>query len=506
MSETRYKVALITPYGTVNSGLRLLCSVLRGAGFACDTVFFGTWINNAVRMPGKREIDALIDLLAARKPDLVGLGFGSPYLAWARWVLAEVRDRLRVPTVAGGIHPTLSPEDLHGHADYICVGEGEHALLELATALRAGRDPRDIQGLHIRDSLRTKINPVRPLIENLDELPYRDFHDEGRFTLYGDRVVPGEPLRRARWLRVYASRGCPYACEYCYNSSLKAVYGERGNYHRIHSVDWTIGEVLHLRRQLPKLRRILFDDDTFIFPQSWLDEFCRRWPEEVGLPFDILAHPEALNEKKLTMLRRAGLEGAQVGIQAASEAETKELYNRKGGVEQTLAFAQLCHKLGVNVVYDVILDNPRATDTDREMMLDLLGRLPKPYRLFLYSLRVFPKTGLSGSLASPPEQIEGRSQLSLRQFRAGLTWPRTPQDRLFVALVSLASKPLIRASWLRRAWGNPRWRANPRPLEWLASVTNLLRLGVMGLKMLGRGELAWYKLREYAGPTRMLTQ
>jgi len=416
-----------------------------------------------------------------------------------------VRDRLGVPTVAGGIHPTLKPADLHGHADFVAVGEGEALLVELATALRDGGDPTDIAGLHVRQGLRTIENPVSPLIDDLDTLPFRDFGDEGKMTQYGRRVVPGDPLRRERWLRVHASRGCPFACAYCYNASLKKVYGAQGNRHRIHSVDWTIAEVCYLLKVLPAVRRITFDDDTFIFPQRWLDEFCRRWPEEVGLPFDILAHPQAVTESHLTQLRKVGLVGVQVGIQAASRAEAADLYERTG-LDKTVAFAHACRDLGIDAVYDLILDNPQSGDADREELLDLLEQMPKPYRLFLYSLNIFPQTGIEDSLAAPPEAVEGRSMRSLRQFRLTLAWPRPAKESLFAALISLAGHRGVRYSWIRRAWASERLRRNPRPVVALAYGLGWFRLGVMALRMLWRGELTGYKIREYANPKRLLTQ
>lgn len=505
MTDPSYKVVLVTPHGSANSGLRLLAAVLRRAGFACDTIFFGRWINNGVRMPDKRAITALLDLIAARRPALVGLGFGSPYLAWARWTAAAVRDRLGVPLVAGGIHPTLSPTDLYGHADYICVGEGEEAIVALARALRDGRPVSGVPGLHVREGLGYRVDARPALLADLDALPFRDFTDSGRFFQDGLRVTPGDPLRRARWLRVHGSRGCPFACAYCYNASLRKVYGAQGNRHRVHSVDWVFGEIAHIRRSLTMVRRILFDDDTFVFPQPWLDEFCARWPREIGLPFEILAHPQALTEPQLAQLKQAGLSGLQVGIQAASHHEAADLYQRTG-VNQTLAFAHLCRKLRIDAVYDIILDNPQATDADREELLDLLEKMPRPFRLFLYSLNVFPQTGVADSLRVPPESVEGRSQVSLRQFRLTLDWPRPPKLMLFAALVSLASKPRVNFARLRRMWHDERLRQDPRPAIRRAYRANWLRLFGMGLRMLWRRELAWYKLREYAHPRRILTQ
>ncbi len=505
MTDKADKIVLVTPHGATNSGLRLLAAALRRAGFACDTIFFGRWINNGVRMPAAREIAALTDLIASRRPTLVGLGFGSPYLAWARWVAATVRDRLGVPLAAGGIHPTLSPTDLYGHADFICVGEGEEALVTLARALQAGRPVAGVPGLHVREGLGYRVDAPPDLLPDLDALPYRDFTDAGRFFMDGRRVTPGDPLRHARWLRVHGSRGCPFACAYCYNASLRKVYGSQGNRHRRHSVEWVLGEIAHIRRSLTRVRRILFDDDTFVFPQPWLDEFCARWPGEVGLPFDILAHPQALNEQQLAQLQRAGLSGLQVGIQAASRREVADLYHRTG-VDQTLAFARLCRKLGIDAVYDIILDNPQADDTDREELFDLLEQMPRPVRLFLYSLNVFPQTGVADSLRVPPESVEGRSQISLRQFRLTLDWPRPPKLMLFAALVSLASKPRVNFARLRAMWRDEKLRRDPRPAVRLAYRANWRRLFGMGWRMLRRRELAWYKLREYAHPRRILTQ
>ena len=63
----------------------------------------------------------------------------------ARDVLGELRRISNVPVIAGGLHATFSPDDVlrHDGFDYVCLGEGETALLELVEALETGREIAD---------------------------------------------------------------------------------------------------------------------------------------------------------------------------------------------------------------------------------------------------------------------------------------------------------------------------------------------------------------------------
>ena len=75
------------------------------------------------------------------------------------------------PVIWGGIHPTIAPETCLDDADFVCIGEGETTIRELAETLRRGDDPRGLRNLCFRKDGQIVRNPLHPLITDLDALP-----------------------------------------------------------------------------------------------------------------------------------------------------------------------------------------------------------------------------------------------------------------------------------------------------------------------------------------------
>ena len=124
----------------------------------------------------------------------------------------------------------------------------------------------------------------------------------------------------------------------------------------------------------------------------------------------------------LTKLKAAGLVRVQTGIESASEEESKEMHNRSPGNKAIMRFAEANKELKLNVVYDVIIDNPHATDAMKLATAEFLLDLPTPYDIFFYSLNFFPGTALTKQgLANgdlDPNMIEGRNTKAWYQFRS----------------------------------------------------------------------------------------
>ena len=94
-----------------------------------------------------------------------------PYVKeWSAWV----KKFSNIPTICGGIHPTVDPEDSISTdgLDMICLGEGEKAIVELAERITNGQNYCEIQSTWIRKNGRIAKNKVAPLREDLDSLPF----------------------------------------------------------------------------------------------------------------------------------------------------------------------------------------------------------------------------------------------------------------------------------------------------------------------------------------------
>jgi len=506
MKKNKPTIALVTPYGTENNGVRILAAVLMEMGLSPHTIFFKDWRNNNVIAPTRAEIAKLCGYLKKIEADIVGIGFGTPYLRLIENIAEEIRLATGAKILVGGIHPTIAPEDCVAWADAVAVGEGEPIIQQIAKRSIDGRDWSGIPGLFQRGDT----GPYTPASDfvDLDALPCRDFSSHNKVLIENGNIIRGDPLTRLGVIRVHASRGCPYACAYCYEASLAQIYGRRFAFRR-RTVESVIGEIQEARRHFKRFRRIKFDDDTFIHPKSWLTEFCERWPKEIGTPFDILLNPEAFKTDDIERLAKAGLKHVQMGIEAASEEES-EIYNRKDNRQKIIQFGLLASRLGLEVNYDIIIDNPLATEKDKRATFELLMELPQPYRIFLYSLNVFPKSGVFDSLTQgghmTENEIEGRAQKSFRQFRASFDWPRPPEDRYYMALMALASKPFIPKWKLRWLASIPALKKHPGILVASARVADALRLAWIGIGKLISGELSFAKFREYASIRRLPTQ
>ncbi len=297
---------------------------------------------------------------------------------------------MQVPVIWGGVHATVRPEECLKYCDFACRGEGEYAMSEFAKAYAKGAPLTGIKNTcYIREN-KIIFEEMRPLIQDLDSLPYQDYGGDNKYFIENG-LQNIDPLINARELRVFASRGCPFNCAYCYNSIFRKLY-KNEKYHRLKSVESAISEIEHELSKFKKIRKIKFDDDTFIFPKDWISEFCKKYKRRIGLPFEILFNAECLDKKILSELKSAGLKRIQVGIQTGSQKESEEVYNRSLPTEMIRRFAQAAKGLKLEVVYDVILDNPLATSKDKEALVDFLLGLPRPFDLFVYSLTIFPGT------------------------------------------------------------------------------------------------------------------
>ncbi|MDH5439112.1 MAG: B12-binding domain-containing radical SAM protein, partial [Candidatus Bathyarchaeota archaeon] len=154
--------------------------------------------------------------IASFQPDVVapsGLGTSSAFPVLRTVELAKKVDPA-ISTVVGGQHFTaLANESLEAHSniDIVVRGEGEQTLAELMNALEEKRPPANVRGLSFRHEGRIIHNSDRPLISDLDSLPFPGYHyvkehmKEYHFALMADTP----------YAIIEGSRGCHHDCSYC---------------------------------------------------------------------------------------------------------------------------------------------------------------------------------------------------------------------------------------------------------------------------------------------------
>jgi radical SAM superfamily enzyme YgiQ (UPF0313 family) len=201
--------------------------------------------------------EAILDEVARFRPHWVGIyatTFGWPR---ALRTAAGVRDRHPQAFVcAGGPYPIAARERClqQGRAfDAAVTGEGERTVVEMLERLGGGRDLDGVEGVVYRDGDGIRANPPRPLLSDLDEIPFPDRTLVGDAGLY---LPPPAMYRRKPVAVVLTSRGCNRQCIFCFQIDRTRKTGIR-----YRSVENVLEEIELCLRQ--GYREIKFIDDTF---------------------------------------------------------------------------------------------------------------------------------------------------------------------------------------------------------------------------------------------------
>ena len=120
-------------------------------------------------------LEEIARLILANEPQVIGITCLTPRFPITMDIIAECkRINPEIITVVGGPHVTGLPEYIFEDSvvDYGMVGEGEQAFLELINNLAAGKAIEQIANLIYRRNGTTNINPIRPFIADLDQLPF----------------------------------------------------------------------------------------------------------------------------------------------------------------------------------------------------------------------------------------------------------------------------------------------------------------------------------------------
>ena len=504
------RIGIISTWDVENNAVRILAAVLRKGGHHVTELYFKDWISNNLQPATDLELDNLIKLIRREDLNLICISIRASASEQAAHILAErIQAELDIPVLMGGMHPTMEPERCLSTADMVIKGEGEYALLDLADRLRDGReDFLGAQNLGFRDRDGKYIqNPLGPLIKDLDELPVRDYTSKDKALIYGKRVYDGDPQHGDPVYQMMGSRGCIYKCSYCYNSTYKKDVYPGQKWFRVRSPKSMIEEIVAAKSHWD-FKRIRFDDEVFNFQMDWLEDFCERYPRDVGLPFEVFIEPKLVNEERFTMLRDAGLTGVYMGIQS-SERVTGHLYDRRVKNQSIEEIAALYHKLGIYPHFQLIFDDPVSTEADKRSLFEMVSSFPHPYDLYLFSMTVFPGSELNHKLLDngliSEYDIEGRNTKVFYQHRINLAYPRPVEDTFWIALTQMLSKPFVPRTLLNTLAKSETLKKHPWPVIQMANAANIVKMGATAGEMALKGEMTKTLMRRWLSMDRMIT-
>jgi anaerobic magnesium-protoporphyrin IX monomethyl ester cyclase len=265
-------------------------------------------------------IEANVKAALRVKPDLVGFSATtSSFLDGCDMASLIKKARPEIKVVFGGVHVSALGASLlekYENIDYLCLGEGEATLSELAS----GQEEADIDGLIWRHGDEIVTNAPRQPLPDMDRLPFPDYASlEGfprgyNLPLFSFIHVPGATMT--------TSRGCPYQCSYCDRSVFKRSY-------RFNSAGYIYEHMRYLRNRFG-VRHINVYDDLFTLNRPRIAELCNLLTSRpLGVQFNCAVRVGYADDELLSMLKEAGCLMVSVGIESADPAM---LERHKAGV------------------------------------------------------------------------------------------------------------------------------------------------------------------------------
>ena len=404
-------------------GCRMISSVLKNSGHQTRIVM----MKSDKPSYDVAELSALESLAA--DSDLIGLSCHSMGSDKARVVLQHLK-HLRIPTVWGGIHATLNPEECAEFADMVCLGEGERMIEDLAACMTSQADWRSVQNLAYKEGDKVVRNPLRPLCSRMDDLPYLDFSCSDEFYLTHGKFERRSDMSQFahEGIPFLGSRGCTFRCTYCCNGKLRQLYSGTGNYVRKHSIEQCIERPATLRKSMPDGKYIFFVDDDFLDRKiEELQKFAEEFPSKVGLPFECQVSPIRVKKEKIDLLAKAGVWRIRMGVESGSERTKREVYGRPMSNEAVERASEvLSHYPEIVRAYYFIMGNPFEEREDLLETIRLILRLPSPFFIQPFNLIFFPgsvlyERGLAAGF------IKGREDSGYDlHYREGLRYAHHP--------------------------------------------------------------------------------
>jgi anaerobic magnesium-protoporphyrin IX monomethyl ester cyclase len=291
--------------------------------------------------------------------------------------------------IVGGVHPSLYPETTLQDCEaieYVCIGEGEYLMLELADCLShpgiTKQDVHKIKGLAYRENGHVILNENRELIKNLSALPLPEYK---LFELEKYRLQPTLYKKLPTYTMV-ASRGCPYSCSFCH---IHAVLGRKARYK---GVDKVLQEVEYLIKNYGA-RGIAFQDGTFTVNMKWIEEFCRALiKEKIKITWMCFTRVDNVDTDLLKLMKEAGCYGISFGVESFNQ-KSLDLMKKNVTVQQNIDTLNMALELGFYLTATYMICFPGEKEKDVLNTIETAKEMGTHIAHFFFPLP-YPKTDL----------------------------------------------------------------------------------------------------------------
>jgi radical SAM superfamily enzyme YgiQ (UPF0313 family) len=390
--QDRYEVILLRTPSQVMSGpdcgealgLGYLASVLRDRSY--KVLFIDA------RLMGL-DVMQTIELLQMYQAPMLGINLNFQFLAPSTQQLVEaLRSRgFSGHITLGGLYASMSAEELMAKipgVDTVVRFEGEHTYIELLEKFDQPERWSEIEGLVYRQNGGVSVNPLRPLIPDLDTIP-----DPARDFLPIARDLGG-------YAYIVSSRGCNGACSYCVQQ--RSVADPKGRRWRGRSPKEIVDEMQELHEK-NQVRLFSFVDDDFFgakvngktHAEQVADEILRR---DLDVSILLSIQPRDVDPEIFSLLKHAGVDSVILAIDNFSQP-VLDRYRKFTTTEQNLRSIQILQSLDIDAYLGIIMFDPWTTLEELAENFKTMQDLPylRPWQI-LSKLEVYKGSPITEQL------------------------------------------------------------------------------------------------------------
>jgi len=293
-----------------------------------------------------------------------------------------------VLTVTGGQHFTVTAQEslqTFPEIDVIVRGEGELTLVELVKATDEKSSFSQIEGISFRHEGKIYHNPSRPLIKDLDDLPFPGYHfvedvaHRYHFTMMGGS--------KARYGMIEASRGCPHRCTFC--SQWRHWQGTW----RHKSIKRIVDEMEFCCENYGS-RLLWLTDDNFGFGKR-MNDLCdeiikRSFSDDVTCFLQARCDDVRKHQELLPKMRRAGISWLLLGVESGSKS-TLDAFHKKTDPDDAKTSIRLLKKNGIFNQTTAIIGERKDSAESVASLKEFIDDIDPDLALFMI-LTPFPGT------------------------------------------------------------------------------------------------------------------
>ncbi|MEM2956219.1 MAG: radical SAM protein [Candidatus Pacearchaeota archaeon] len=320
--------------------------------------------------------------------------------------------------------------------DFIIIGEPELTLKELIETLDKKKSVAKIKGIAYKKNNKIKINPERPFIKNLDDLPIPIYKllplNKYRMPIIGKKYV---------WL--LSNRGCPNSCTFCIQKSMwKGTVRHKSPERILKEI-----KVLHNLG----VNNILFQSDLFTQNREMVIKLCKLIVNSgLKVRWACNSRVDTLNEEMLYWMKKAGCFMIALGIESCNQ---QILNNVKKGItiEQIKNAVRIINNAGIKVWGYFIIGLPGETwDTVKETV-NIAKKLKMELTLW--------------HIAVPYAGTEFNRQAKKNKWLINENWEEFDMNEsTAISYPHMSAKEIIKAT----KWAYMQWYARPSVIIQLA--------------------------------------